>query len=329
MSRISRRIFGCIAVGTWIHLPTASIAQVKNVVRRIGWLENGAPNTPELIAHVADLLRQRGWIENQNLHIERRYDNGHPELLPSLAAELVRERVEVIVTRSTPATLAAKAATTTIPIIFSVGDPVRSGLVASLARSGGNLTGYSIISSEIDAKSLSLLKQMLPDLQRVAFLWEREHPFFRLRREAVENACRSAGVQAIFAEYGQPVELKETIQLAARRGAQALIVNNGYFSWDHRFEIFSEANRLSLPTIATDGPMARDPGALLAYSPVASEGVRVLMEYVDRVLRGANPADLPVREPTQFELIINLKTAHALQLTVPKALLLQATDVID
>jgi putative ABC transport system substrate-binding protein len=275
------------------------------------------------------VLRQFGWIENQNLHIERRYDNGHPEALPSLAAELLRARVELIVTRSTPASLAAKAATTTIPIIFSAGDPVRSGLVASLARPGGNLCGYSSIASEADAKSLSLLKQLLPGLQRVAFLWEQENPVFRSHREAVENACRSAGVQAIFAEYGQPVELKGAIQSAARRGAQALLVNNGYFSWDHRFELFSEATRLSLPTIANNGAMARDPGALLAYAPVALEGLRVLVEYVDRVLRGARPAELPVREPTQFELVINLKTARALQLTVPNALLLQATDVID
>jgi putative ABC transport system substrate-binding protein len=314
----------------WIDVPIPSTAQDKKTTRRIGWLETGAPNTPEVMAAVADAFRQLGWIENQNLHIERRYDNGHPEALPSLAAELVRARVEVIVTRSTPASLAAKSATTAIPIIFSAGDPVRSGLVASLARPGGNLSGYSAIASEADAKSLSLLKELLPSLQRVAFLWEQENPFFRSHREAVEKACRSAGVQAIFAEYGQPVGIKGAIQAAARRGAEALLVNNGYFSWDHRFEIFSEATHLNLPTIATDGAMARDhPGALLAYSADALEGLRVLAEYVDRVLRGAKPAELPVREPTQFDFVINLKTARALQLTVPKALLLQASEVID
>jgi len=263
------------------------------------------------------------------LHAERRYSDGRPEALASLAQELVRARVELIVTMSTPATLAAKRATTTIPIIFaSAGDPEGLGLVASLARPGGNVTGFSVVGFEMTAKSLSLLKQLVTKLQRVAFLWERDNSYFSIHRQSVEKTCRSANVVPTFAEYGAPADIVHAIESAARQRAQALVVSSDTFSWDYRADICDAATRLSLPTMAEDAGMTREAGALIAYAPSEEERLRVVADYIDRVLRGAKPASLPVRQPTQFDLVINLKTASALRLTVPKELLLQANEVI-
>jgi putative ABC transport system substrate-binding protein len=170
-------------------------------------LDVGTPDTAEEISRQAEPLRALGWIEGRTLHVERRYAD-YPQKLPLLAEELVRARLELIVTFSSAATLAAMKATTTIPIIFgSAADPVALGLVASLSKPGGNVTGFSLIASELTAKRLSILKEVVPDLQRLAFLWERDNPIFRFDRERVAKGCRAAGVEAIFADYGGPAEI--------------------------------------------------------------------------------------------------------------------------
>src|SRR6266705_3335713 len=255
-----------------ILVPLAARAQTAKTVRRIGVLGSGAQPTPDEFLQAYAPLRELGWVEGQNLLVERRYANGRAELLRPLAEELVRLKVEIIVTDGTPATLAAKNATTTIPIIMgSAGDPVGAGFVASLARPGGNITGFSIVSPEIDAKRLSLLRELLPGLQRVGVL---------------ENA----------------------IAELARRRAQALFVQRDGLFYDNRVPLLSAALRYALPTLGTYKEML-EAGALVSYAHSDAENLQRYAAFVDRILRGAKPADLPIEQPTRFDLGINLKTA--------------------
>ena len=326
--RMSRRTFGQMLTGIVVASPSAAIAQVSKV-RRVGVLEPGdEPDTPEWIWKQAEPLRALGWVEGKNLHVERR--NGRLEALQSLAEELVRARVEIIVTAGTAATLAAKRATTTIPIVFrSAGDPVLLGLVASLARPGGNVTGYSEANPEVTAKYLSVLKELLPRLQRIGVLWEAGDPYNPAARGQFEHVCQSLGLVPIIVEIGGAGEIGSAIAQLERQRAQALALQTGGFVWDHRFEIIDAATRHGLPTIADFGELVRQSGALIAYANSQVEEDRVRAEYIDRILRGAKPADLPVQQPTKLELVINLKTARALGLTIPKELLLRADEVIQ
>jgi putative ABC transport system substrate-binding protein len=263
------------------------------------------------------------------LRVERRYDNGRSEALQALAEELVRAKVELIVTLGTAATLAAKRATTAIPVVFSVGDPVVLGLVTNLARPGGNLTGISHASPEVTAKYLSVLKELLPGLQRFGVLWEAGHPYFRATRGQFEQVCRSLGLAPIIVEVSTADQISGAIAQLRSQGAQALVVGIGSFTWDHRLEIVDAATKQRLPTMTEDSEFTREAGALISYARSQVEDDRLLAEYIDRILRGAKPAGLPVRQPTKFELLINLKTARALGLTIPKELLLRADEVIQ
>jgi putative ABC transport system substrate-binding protein len=324
---LSRRSF-CWTLAGILVAPDMGIAQTQTTVRRIGTLDRGTVDTPENLRTQAEPLRQLGWVEGDNLRVERRYASS-PEELRQAAEELVRSRVEVIVTGGTAATLAAKHATTTIPIVFRfAGDPVALGLVASLARPGGNVTGYSEASPEVTAKNLSVLKELLPALQRVGVLWQ-GNPYNRAVRGRFEHSCRSLGLEAIFADYTAPSELGSAIaELADRRRAQALVVRSDEFNWDYRADIADAAMKHGLPTLSDDSDMVRDGGLLIAYSSLAIEQNRRRAEYIDHILRGAKPADLPVQLPMKFELVINLKTAKALGLTVPQSMLVRADEVI-
>ena len=323
---ISRRSF-CWTLAGVLVAPGIAIAQASKV-RRIGVLDNGAPDTPQGLRQ-ADALREFGWVEDQNLHVERRYDNGRSEAMQALAEELVRAKVEIIVTLGSAATLAAKRATTAIPIIFSVGDPVLLGLITSLARPGGNLTGISHASPEVTAKYLSVLKELLPGLQRIGVLWEVGHPYFRATRGQFEQVYTSLGLVPIIVEVSATNQISGAIAQLQRQRAQALIVGIGSFTWDHRFEIVDAATKQGLPTMTDDQEFVREAGALIAYTRSQVEHDHLLAEYIDRILRGADPANLPVRQPTKFELVINLKTAKTLGLTIPKDLLLRADEVIQ
>lgn len=227
-----RAIIG--AMGSMLVLAAAPIVRAATTVRRIGSLVPFAPPTPaqlqEEIKEAYAPLRDLGWIEGQNLLVERRYAANRPELLRPLAEELVRLKVELIVTEGTGATLAAKDATNTIPIVmWSAGDPVRAGLVASLAWPGGNVTGYSIVSPELDAKRLSLLRELLPGVQRVGVLANSANPYFRALRKDFEEACQRAAIQPIFLEVAAPSELENAVAEVARQRAQALIVPVDFF----------------------------------------------------------------------------------------------------
>ena len=326
---MSRRRFCWTSLGILVA-PDIAIAQGSKVARRIGVLEPGAPETLEEQRKQAEPLRELGWVEGQNLHVERRYDNGRLDALQPLAEELVRAQVEIIVTGGTAATLAAKRATTTIPIVFrAAGDAVFLGLVASLARPGGNVTGYSLAMPELAAKYLSLLKEVMPRLQRIGVMWQAANPYYPAVREQFERACRSLGLAPIVAEIGAEGEVGALIAHLVRQRAQALVLLSDTFVWGHRSEIVAAATKRGLLTMGDVPEFVTEAGALISYSWSQVEEDRRRAEYIDRILRGAKPADLPVQQPTKFVLVVNLKTARALGIAVSQSLLLRADEVIQ
>jgi putative ABC transport system substrate-binding protein len=329
---ILRRSF-CFTLAGVLVAPGIAIAQASKI-RRIGVLETGTQelDAPEWRRDQAEPLEKLGWVEGQNLFVERRYANGRLEALQPLAEELVRAKVEIIVTAGTPGTLAAKRATTTIPIVFrTAGDPVLLGLVASLARPGGNVTGYSSAAPEVTAKYLTVLKELLPRVQRIGVLWEGGNPYMHATRDQFEQVCQSLGLVPIIVEIrtGAADEADGAIAQLLRQRAQALVMSSGLgLGPDKYLKVIDVATKHGLPISTTDSEVARY-GALMTYSATFDEEHRRRAEYIDRILRGAKPADLPVQQPTKFELIINLKTAKALRLTIPQSLLLRADEVIQ
>ena len=325
---MDRRTFiGAVAAGM-IAAPLAASAQTATTVRRIGALFLTAQQTQADLEVEDAALRALGWVEGKNLLVERRYAE-RAELLRPFAEELVRLKVEIIVTWGTAPTLAAKRATTTIPIIIgSAGDPVTTGLVASLARPGGNITGFSIVGPEIDAKRLSLLRELVPGLQRVGVLENSANPYYRAVRKEFEQTCRSLGLQPIIIGVATAGELENALAEMVRRRAQALFVQREDLFIYNSVPLMSAALRYALPTLAASKELVEN-GALVSYAHNKEEQHRRWAGFVDRILRGAKPADLPIEQPTQFELIINLKTAKALGITVPQSLLMRADDVIQ
>jgi putative tryptophan/tyrosine transport system substrate-binding protein len=308
--------------------PLIARAQIGATIRRIGFLASGWPAPAADLKEMFVPLKERGWIEGANLLVERRYGNDRSELLRVFAEELVRLNVELIVTEGTDATLAAKNATSTIPIVtrFAI-DPVRTGLVSSLARPGGNITGYSTFGVDLDVKKLALLRELLPALQRVGRLDTSTNADYRALREELEAAYRSQGIQPIFVEVDHPNELDNAIGQLSRR-AQAMVVGGANFFWDIRNELMRTAFKYALPTMG-DGKYELAAGALVTYSYSSADLRRRNAAFLDRILRGAKPADLPIERPTQFELGINLKTAMALGVVVPQTLLSRADEVIQ
>ena len=326
---VNRRSFSWATVGMLVA-PRLAIGQASKVVRRIGVLDSGGAETPAQIWQRAEPLRALGWVEGQNLHVERRYgDSLPPEQLQPLAEELLQAQVEIIVTWGTPAALAAKSATTTIPIIFSVGDPVIVGLVASFARPGGNLTGISIAGSEAVAKYLSVVKELVPGLQRIGLLWDVGNPYARAIRGQFENICQFLGLLPVFADISLTSDVYDAVAQLAQQRAQALVLPYIDIVAHRAGEIADAAMSRRLPIMTQDLQIVRVTGALMAYNRSEAEFHRMRAYYIDRILRGAKPADLPVQQPTSFELAINLKTARALGITVPQSLLLRADEVIQ
>ena len=325
---ISRRTFCGTLVALVVTAPHAGIAQGLRGVHHIGLLSPGAPDTSEEIWKDGEALRELGWVEGQNLRVERRYSNNQLEPLQSLAEELVRAKVKLIVTFGFSATLAAMRATTTIPIVFrDAYDPVGSGLVASLARPGGNLTGFSVTGPEVAAKYLTVLKELLA-LQRVAVIGL-PTPLWRATREQYTHTCRSLGIEPLFVEITKADEIAGAIAQLVRQRPQALVLRGDGLVFARRFEIVDAAMKHGLPTMAEAAEIVREAGALVSYSSTLAEEDHRVASYIDRILRGAKPGDLPVEQPTKFELVINLKTAKALGLTIPQSLLLRADEVIQ
>jgi putative ABC transport system substrate-binding protein len=237
--------------------------------------------------------------------------------------------VDIIATLGTAATLAAKNATNTTPIvIWSAGDPVRTGLVGSLSRPGGNITGFAMLGPEIDAKRLALLRELLPALQRVGMLENSNNPYYRAMRKEFEQACQLLGIQPIFVEVAAAGEMENAITEIARQRAQALLVPSDRLFYNSRVPLMTAASKYKLLTMTTDKKMLEE-GALVFFTNSNAEQDQRYAAFVDRILRGARPADLPMEQPTRFELGINLKTAKALGLTIPQSILLRADEVIQ
>jgi putative tryptophan/tyrosine transport system substrate-binding protein len=324
---MDRRAFIGVVTCGLVVVPLASVAQKSATVRRIGILTTDSPENQPKLDRIYPPLRALGWVVGQNLLVERRYVSGKVDLLQPFAEELVRLKVEIIGTQGTPAALAAKNATKAIPILLlGAWDPVGSGLVESLSRPGGNVTGFSLLGPEIDAKRVALLRELVPGLQRLGVL-ETASPYFRARRSDFEQVCRSLGVQPMFFEVATQGEVENAITEMARRGAQALMVPQEALFYENPDPLMTAASKYALPTLWANNLMAAGALAFFTYSN-AEQNERIAW-FVDKILRGAKPAELPIQQPTRFVLGINLKAAKALGLTIPKSILLRADEVIQ
>jgi putative ABC transport system substrate-binding protein len=323
-----RRI-GPVVVLTLVLLVPLAAAQRAGEVHRIGYLGTRTPSDFGLVAFRQG-LRDLGWVEGQNLAIDYRFADGRLERLPDLAAELARLKVDVIVAHSTPGATAAKRATKTIPVVMiSVGDPVGLGLIANLARPGGNLTGlsYSAFGLEIIGKQLELFKEAIPKIRRVAVLSNGANPIQPLAIREANVAARSLAVPLQVLEVRGPNEFDSAFAAMARdRAGGLLVVPDSMFVFQ-RTQLADRAAKAGLPAVYGWREHA-EAGGLMSYGPDLSDLFRRGATYVDKILKGAKPADLPVEQPTKFELVINLKTAKALGLTIPQSLLVRADEII-
>jgi putative ABC transport system substrate-binding protein len=325
---VDRRTFiGALAAGAFAAVPHAASAQQAGGIRRIGVLTAGvvSRSTPPTMY---DELRERGWVEGQNLVIERRGGDGNSERVPALAAELVQMKLDVIVSFGAVAGVAIRNATTTIPIVATTGDPVRVGLVSNLSHPGGNITGLSLIAPELASKRLELIRELLPKAALVGEVFDPANTYWHRVRPDYEQAFRAMRMQPLFVEVASPGEIEKAIAQIAGRRADALVVRGDPLFVSNREQIGRLAVQYALPTMAEERPFV-EAGMLISYGPNVPAVGRIIASYVDRILRGANPSDLPIAQPTKFELVINLKTAKALGLTIPQSLLLRADEVIQ
>ena len=332
---MNRRTFVCALASGLLAAPLAAHAQQAGKVYRIGILGN-VPLTDPGGARLWEVfiqgLRDLGYVEGRNLMIEYRSAEEKPERLPALAAELIGLKVDVIVAPNTPAALAAKQATRTLPIVFiGAGDPVTSGLVTSLARPGGNVTGLSVLSTELVGKWLELLQRAVPGVGRVAALWQPGAMDERTDRDmfkGAEVAARALGVRLQFVEARGPADFERAFSDMTRANVDALTVRPAPMFTSERRRLVDLAAKNRLPAVYAWREFV-DAGGLMAYGPTGADLYQRAATYVDKILRGARPADLPVEQPTKFELSINLKTAKALGLTIPQSLLQRADQVIE
>jgi len=312
----------------------AANAQPTDKVHRIGYLSIGSASTT--YTHPLEAFRQRlrelGWDEGRNLRIEYRYAEGQADRLSALADELVRLKVDLIVASPTPSAQAAKDATRTIPIVgLSLTEPVAVGLVPSLARPGGNVTGLTYgVDTDIFGKQLQLLKEAVPNVHRVAVLANPASggPTYGLRMESVKSAARSLGMQLQVLEVHEPSDFDAAFEAMVKKRAGALFVSGDAMFFVHRARLADLAIKHRLPSMSTQWQWV-DAGGLLSYAPSFPEQYRRAATYVDKIFRGAKPADLPIEQPTKFELAINLRAARQLGISLPQALLQRADEVIQ
>jgi putative ABC transport system substrate-binding protein len=313
----------------WSALTVAALSPGK--MPRIGVLALGSPSiSPEWKARSPffQALRTLGWLEGQNIVLEYRWAEGQVSRLSPLAAELVRLPVDVIVVADTPAIRTAQQATTTNPIVMvSVGDPVAMGFVADLARPGGNMTGVGGMVPELSGKLLELLKEAVPRVTRMAILGGSADPGTARMARETERAAQALGVHTQHLVVWSPDQFEPTFKAAIREGVGALVVLPSVVSASHQREIAALALQNGLPAIFWSERFA-EVGGLMAYGPSLPHLWQRAAVHIDKILKGAKPADLPVEQPMKFELVINLKTAQALGLTIPPSLLFQADEVI-
>jgi putative ABC transport system substrate-binding protein len=326
MDPVQRRDF-LIAIGAILVAPLAAEAQQASKVARIGFLLTNRAATPRNIDAFLQGLRDLGYVEGRNVVIEYRDAEGKLERFPALVAELVALKVDVILAPTTPASVAAKQATTTIPIVFAaVSDPVTSGLVTSLAHPGGNVTGLTVLEPELVGKRLELLKQVVPGGSLVAVLWHPGAVGERTERDVLkeaEAAARALGVPLQFVEARGPADFDRAFLDMTRASAGALTVLESTVFFVERRHLVDLAAKNRLPAVYGLREFV-DAGGLMAYGPNQPDLFRRAATYVDKILKGAKPGDLPVEQPTKFDLVINEKTAKALGLTIPQSLRLRA-----
>jgi putative tryptophan/tyrosine transport system substrate-binding protein len=308
--------------------PLGVEAQPPSRVYRIGYLGTDPPPA-EWWEALLDGLRERGYREGWNLIFERRFTEGHAERFPEFAAELVRLRVDCIIVPTTPAALAAKHATQTIPIVIPTAiDPVGAGLVESLARPGGNLTGLSALGPELMGKRLELLQEVVPGMTRVAVLWNAANPANAAAWHETQAAARALGLRLDAQEVRGSQDLEGAFARTAQARPEALLVLSDALLGMHRPHIVAFATQQHLPSMFASGEWVVA-GGLMSYGPSTPDLFRRAATYVDKILKGTMPGDLPMEQPMKFELVLNLKTAQALGLTIPAIVLFRADEVIQ
>jgi ABC-type uncharacterized transport system substrate-binding protein len=328
-SHIGRRKFLATLGGAAAAWPLAAHAQQAGKLRTVGFL---GPNThsaaSEWVAALVQRLRDLGWMEGRTVTIEYRWAEGRDERFAEIAAEFVRLKVELIVTSGTPAVMASKKATSVIPIVFATaGDPVGSGLVASLARPGGNVTGLATLANELAGKRLELLREVVPGLRRLAIMGNIGNPFTVLELGEVQAAARTLGLEVAMLEIRRAQDLAPAFESLKSR-ADALYVCTDALANTNRIRINIAALGERLPTMHGSRDYV-EAGGLMSYGPNFPDMFRRTADYVDKILRGAKPGDLPVEQPTKFDLVVNLTVAKALGLEVPSTLLTRADEVLE
>jgi putative tryptophan/tyrosine transport system substrate-binding protein len=309
--------------------PLAALAQQPGKLPTIGFLgANSAAAQSELTAALTQRLRELGWIEGRTVAIEYRWAEGRSERLTELAAELVQLKVDVILTHNTPPVLAAKQATSVIPIVFATAaDPVGTGIVASLARPGGNVTGLSTEATDLAGKRIELLREVVPGLHRLAILANPDNPYVALEVREAQAAARTLGLEVALFEIRRAEDIAPAFEGVKGR-AEALYILADALIFTHRLRINTLALGARLPTMHSLREYVEASG-LISYGPNWTDQWRRAADYIDKILRGAKPADIPVEQPTRFNLIVNLTTAKALGLTIPETFLLRANELIE
>ena len=327
--RMRRREFITLLGGAAAAWPLAARGQ-QPTMPVVGDLHSTTPEGfSDYLRALRQGLKESGYVEGENVAIEYRWAENQIDRLPALAADLVQRRVALIVAVAPPAALAAKAATTTIPIVITrVADPVGSGLVPSLARPGGNVTGLSILPEGLAPKRIQLLTEILPGLSRVVVLYNADNPGNRFGIAEMEAASSQRGLQFLRLPVRNPSDFTAAFQAATRARAEALLVSDDVWLSQRRDHILKLAAAHSLPVVSGYRDFA-EAGGLLAYGPNLPAVYRRAAHYVDRILKSAKASDLPLEQPTEFDLVINLKTARALGLTIPPSVLLSANHVIE
>ena len=329
MSHVRRRKF-LLAAGALLAAPLAAEAQQAAKVPRIGFLGNStAALEANLVGPFRDGLRDLGYVEGRNILIEHRWAEGKYEHFPALIDELIALKVDVIVTAGTPASLAVKKATTSIPLVMvAVGDPVGSGLVASLARPGGNLTGLVSIAPDLEGKRLELLTKVVPKLSHVAFLLNPANAFHMTSEKQARAAARVLHLEVDFVEVRAESEFDRAFQTITSHRADALVMLADRLFLHHRARIVDFVARNHLPTVYAYTELV-EAGGLMSFGPSYPGMHRRAAYFVDRILKGVRPADLPMEQPMKFELIVNLNAAKTLGLTIPPSILQRADRVIE
>jgi putative ABC transport system substrate-binding protein len=326
---MKRREFITLVSGAAVAWPLAAYAQQPAKLPTVGFLGAGTPSTyGQWVAAFMQQLRERGWIEGRNIAIELRWAEGKNERYADIAAEFVRLNVDVIVTTGTAAVVAAKQATSVIPIVFtSAGDPVATGLVASLARPGGNVTGLSNQLPDLAGKRLELLREIIPDLHRLAILTNVGNPIGALETGEVQAAARTLGLEILPLEIRRAEDIGPAFEALKDRADALYVVAEPLLSGNH-VRISTLALGARLPTLLGIRDYV-EAGGLVSYGPNTPDLFRRAADLVDKILRGAKPKDIPVEQPAKFDLVINLTTAKALGLTIPPTLLARADEVIE